>query len=77
MNKLEKEGQQNIMEALKNIDIDLDDMTNRCTDCELRRLVINIKNQTITTYCPAACDDELLGNNAEIVVDYPDDGEDR
>ena len=50
-----------------------DDVTNKCTDCELKRLVINIKTQNIKSYCPYCPNDEELGNNAEVIPNYPDD----
>lgn len=49
---------------------------NKCIDCELRRLVINIKTQQVRSYCPYCPHDEL-GNNAEPIKEYPDDPDDN
>lgn len=52
-----------------------EDIPNKCTDCEERRLIIDVKKQVITgSYCPYCPNDcEELGNNAEEIPNYPDD----
>ena len=67
--KLETEGKAQIKAALKNVGLEDIDMLNKCSDCELRRLVINIKTQKIHSYCPV-CPKETIS-----LEEYLDDEE--
>ena len=70
---LEQQGKQQIEAALKNVG--LSDMgIDKCDDCELRRLVINIKTQEVNSYCPNCPKDlkEYLDDEQE-ARELPDD----
>ncbi len=55
-----------------------DDPTNRCEDCEFSYMKLD-KNKNVYHICKLdperinafGCDDELLGNNAESLPNYP------